>query len=60
MYYYYRSLQVIWNEVINLYGLQWIDHSDYDNLNDLIEPFLTGFECRALEDLTGLEFVGEE
>ncbi len=130
MYYYYRSLQVIWNEVINLYGqntnqdvdklalshtkglldfpdlmqcaglnkfdslsdrdafetkyrilldwavdgveiknakdllyhcwLQWIDHSDYDNLNDLIEPSLTGFECRALEDLTGLEFVGED
>lgn len=126
MYFYYRSLQVIWNRVIELYGqntnqdadklalshtkglldfpdliqcaglnkfecdsdkdvfetkyrilldwsvdgveiknakdllyhcwLQWIDPSDYGNLNELLEPALTSFERLALEDLTGLEY----
>ena len=130
MYYYYRSLQVIWNRVLKIYGedttqdsdklalshtkgllnfsdllycaglnkfeslrqadefdtkyrklldwsvdgvkiegvndllyhcwLQWINPKDYDNLNELLEPSLTCFECEALEELTGLALKGYE
>lgn len=130
MYFYYRSLQVIWNQVIKIYGentnqdadklallhtkslldfrdlmrcaglnkfddyadkdefetkyrilldwsvdgveinnakdllyhcwLQWIEPSDCNTLNELLEPSLTGLERKVLEELTGLNFVSNE
>ena len=37
--------------------LQWLDPSSCTNLDELLEPSLTGFEWQALEDLSGLSFL---